>query len=84
MKRIDVAFVQETHSDGNNEIDWRKEWEGLSVLSHKSAKSGGMAVLFSKSFTPLHYEAVDIVKGRCLKVVANFEDISIVFLLFSS
>ena len=43
VKRIDVAFVQETHSDGNNEIDWREEWDGVKgnnrsvyVLSRKN------------------------------------------------
>ena len=39
-----------------------------------------MAVLFSKYFMPLHYDAVEIVKGLCLKIVVNFEGVSIVFL----
>ena len=63
LRRIDVCFVQETHSDGDNKIDWTREWEGLSVLSHKSSVSGGVAVLFSKTSMPLHYDIDEIVKG---------------------
>lgn len=80
LRRIDVCFVQETHSTGDNEIDWKKEWEGFSVLSHKSSVSGGVAVLFSKTSVPLHQEVVEVVKGRCLKVVAKFDGVTVVFL----
>lgn len=31
QKNIDVTFIQETHSDRLNEIDWQKEWERDSV-----------------------------------------------------
>ena len=80
LKRIDVLFAQETHSDGKNEIDWKREWDGLSVLSHKSSSSGGVAILFSKHFMPLHFEVEEIVRGQCLKVVAKFEDTTMSFL----
>ena len=79
LKRIDVLFAQETHCDEKNEIDWKREWEGLSVLSHKSSTSGGVAILFSKHFIPLHFEVEEIVKGQCLKVVAKFEATTMFF-----
>ena len=28
IKKVDVMFVQETHSDILNESDWKKEWGG--------------------------------------------------------
>ncbi|KAL7826843.1 hypothetical protein AOLI_G00320520 [Acnodon oligacanthus] len=31
QKRADVFFLQETHSDGDNAVDWAKEWEGLVI-----------------------------------------------------
>ncbi len=56
QKQIDIVLLQETHSDSKNEIDWRREWDGQIVLSHKSSISGGVAVLFSKHFLPLSCE----------------------------
>lgn len=45
------SFLQETHSDEKIVTDWAKEWNGLSFLSHKTSCSGGVAMLFAKSFT---------------------------------
>ena len=49
-KRFDVMMVQEAHSDTLNETDWRREWEGVVVLINLNRTSGGVALLFSKSF----------------------------------
>ncbi len=49
QKRIDVAMLQETHSDLRNAADWAAEWDGVSVLSHNTSLSGGVAILFAKS-----------------------------------
>ena len=38
IKKVDVLFLQETHSDGGNEADWRKEWEGEAILSHGTSE----------------------------------------------
>lgn len=54
-KEIDVLFVQETHSDVSNSVEWVKEFDGLAILSHYTSLSGGVAVLFSKNFTPYSY-----------------------------
>lgn len=53
LKNIDVMFLQETHSDVCNEVDWKREWGGEFVLSHGSSNSGGVAILFSKCCTPV-------------------------------
>lgn len=50
QKSVDVMFIQETHSDQRNEVDWKREWEGQLFLSHKSSVSGGVAILFSSIF----------------------------------
>lgn len=73
QKRLDVIFLQETHSDADNAVDWTKEWEGFSVLSHNTSLSGGVAVLFSKNFAPISYDVDEVIKGRLLKVRAVFE-----------
>ncbi|TWW74491.1 hypothetical protein D4764_14G0004940 [Takifugu flavidus] len=49
-------FLQETHSDRNNEADWEKEWEGQALLSHNTSLSGGVGLLFSWGFTPSSLE----------------------------
>ncbi|TWW80183.1 hypothetical protein D4764_10G0012130 [Takifugu flavidus] len=55
-KRIDVLFLQETHSDCGIEADWEKEWEGQVLLSHNTTLSGGVGLLFSRGFTPSSLE----------------------------
>ncbi len=80
QKSVDVMFIQETHSDQRNEVDWKREWEGQLFLSHKSSVSGGVAILFSKNMTPVSFESVEIEKGRFLKVIVKFEKIVMVFL----
>ncbi|XP_037391477.1 uncharacterized protein LOC119262600 [Pygocentrus nattereri] len=39
VKQVDLALVQEAHSDRVNEVDWQKEQEGRLVLSHGSPSS---------------------------------------------
>ncbi|TWW62349.1 hypothetical protein D4764_04G0009960 [Takifugu flavidus] len=55
-KRIDVLFLQKTHSDCGIEADWEKEWEGQVLLSHNTTLSGGVGLLFSRGFTPSSLE----------------------------
>ncbi len=74
QKKIDVTLIQETHSDVNNVNDWIKEWEGLSFFSHNTTLSGGVAILFAKTFNPISYQVEEFVKGRLLKVKAQVEN----------
>lgn len=80
QKKTDVLFLQETHSDSKNAAEWEREWDGISILSHHTAISGGVAVLFSKNFKPNSYEVEEIIKGRLLKVRAVFENHVFVFI----
>nr|BAC82605.1 pol-like protein [Tetraodon nigroviridis] len=79
-KRVEVLFLQETYSDEHNQADWAKEWEGQVVLSHLSTASGGVGLLFLRSFTPTSVEVEHVVKGRCLLVTACFNERTVVFI----
>ncbi|KAI3355002.1 hypothetical protein L3Q82_004803 [Scortum barcoo] len=57
LKKLNVLFVQETHSDSNNERDWRREWPGQVFLSHKQSSSAGVGILFSRAFSPQSLES---------------------------
>lgn len=78
---VDVMFIQETHSDQRNEVDWKREWGGQLFLSHKSSVSGGVAILSSKNMTPISYEFAEIEKGCFLKVIVKFEFFFFIFML---
>lgn len=43
QKKVQVLFLQETHSDVLNEVDWGLWWKGASVLSHGTNVSAGVA-----------------------------------------
>lgn len=47
QKKLDVVFLQETHTDHENEIEWGLSWKGKYFLSHGTRSSAGVAVLFS-------------------------------------
>ena len=68
QKKIDVVLLQETHSDLRNAADWAREFDGIPVLSHNTSISGGVAILFTKNFSPISYDVDEIVKVRLLKV----------------
>jgi exonuclease III len=80
QRKIDVVMMQETHSDVKNAPDWAVEWDGISVLSHNTSLSGGVAILFAKSFSPHSYQVEEIIKGRLLKVRATFDKFTFVFI----
>lgn len=78
-KRLNVIFLQETHSTQDNEAVWRKEWDGEIFLSHKSSNSVGVGILFSRDFTPISCDIDEIIEGRLLKIQAVFENVKITF-----
>ncbi len=41
---------------------------------------GGVAILFSKNCIPCSYQVEEVIKGRLLKVVAQFENCSFIFI----
>lgn len=80
QKKLDVILLQETHTDGVNAADGAVEWSGTAVLSHNTSLSGGVAVLFAKSFSPHSYQVEEMIKGRMLKVRVSIENVILVFI----
>ncbi len=79
-KKIDVIFIQETHSTADNESDWKRAFKGGVILSHKSSLSGGVGVLFAQSFLPFSFPVDEVIPGVLLRVKAIFENVKLVFL----
>lgn len=67
-KHMDIIFLQETHSDLGNEVEWKMWWEGKIFLSHGSNLSGGVAILFSKRLNMTNISSYEIDEGRILIV----------------
>lgn len=44
QKKRNVIFLQETHSDIANELEWGLWWKGQYILSHKTNVSAGLAI----------------------------------------
>lgn len=44
QKKLNVIFLQETHSDIANELEWGLWWKGQYILSHKTNVSAGLAI----------------------------------------
>lgn len=78
-KKIDVLFLQETHSDFRNDTEWKREWGGEVVLSHHTSVSGGVGFLFSKTFKPNSLEVQHFIDGRLLLTRAQFDHFEAVF-----
>lgn len=74
LKKIDIAFLQETHSDSVNETDWGLWWGGQYALSHGSNLSAGVAVLFRPSLNVSVLSTTEIVPGRILMVKVEIQE----------
>uniref|UniRef100_A0A669BQM4 Reverse transcriptase domain-containing protein n=1 Tax=Oreochromis niloticus TaxID=8128 RepID=A0A669BQM4_ORENI len=73
LKRLDIVFLQETHTDSLNEVDWDLWWGGRKFLSHGTNFSAGVAILFSPSLNVNIIFSMEMVKGRVLLVKAEIE-----------
>uniref|UniRef100_A0A4W6F6F5 Reverse transcriptase domain-containing protein n=1 Tax=Lates calcarifer TaxID=8187 RepID=A0A4W6F6F5_LATCA len=74
QKKIDVLFLQETHTVIQDETDWGLWWKGSHRLSHGTNFSAGVAVLFREAVTISILSCTEVVKGRLLVVRASIED----------
>lgn len=79
QKEIHVMFLQETHSDINNEVDWGLWSDGQFVLSHGTNLSAGVAILFLPGLNVNILSINELEKGRLLLIKAKIKDISFVF-----
>ncbi len=66
INRVDVVFLQETHSNDENLIEWNR-WRELNlVLSHGTNNSGEVVILFKKDLNVKIWYTEEIEKGRVL------------------
>ena len=80
QRRLDIVFLQETHSDKDNEIDLDLWWKGQYVLTHGTNFSAGVAILFSSGLDVNVISTTKIVTGRTLVVREEIQDISFCFI----
>lgn len=78
-KNINITFLQETHSDVIDEIEWKMWWEGNIFFSHGSNVSGGVAILFAKDLNMKVISLREIEKGRVLVVQVEIMGLIFVF-----
>lgn len=79
LKEISVMFLQETHSDVNNEVDWGLWSDGKFVLSHGTNLSAGVAILFSADLNVRILSINELENGRLLLIKAKIKERSFVF-----
>lgn len=60
-----LLFLQETHTDTDNEVEWGMRWTGNLIMSHGTRNRPGVAVLFSEHINNI-LEVKETVKGRLL------------------
>ena len=74
-RKIEIAFLQETHSTPEASKKWKKEWLGKSIWhSGTTLKASGVAILFKEN---LEIEIVQTQKdkdGQILNCIIKFED----------
>jgi hypothetical protein len=76
-----VLFLQETHRDVVNEVDWGLWWKGkASVLSHGTNFSAGVAVLFIPGLSVKICSSKEVCRGRLLVVKAEINNMGFVFI----
>ena len=46
-RKFDVVFIQETHSELEDESRWKENWNGEIIFSHGTRSSAGVAILTS-------------------------------------
>lgn len=63
-KKASIVFLQETHTDMSNQVQWLSEWKGKSFLSHGSNLSAGVAILISSDIQIQDSSAEEIIPGR--------------------
>ena len=71
QKKLDIIFLQETHSDINNEVDWGLWWTGHYTLSHGTNLSAGVATLISPGLDIKVTSTSEIMAGRAVAVKAE-------------
>ena len=74
-QKVDVIFLQETHSTKDNELFWKRKWGAPFFCSHGASNSCGVAILIRNNFDCIVEEIVTDVNDRyiMLKVLLKGE-----------
>ena len=76
-KKFDLIFLQETHSEMDDEVIWSNQWHGNSVFNHGNRQSRGVAILTSFK-SGLNVDNIEKDNdGRWLKGEINWNNINI-------
>lgn len=70
--KIDIAFLQETHSESSNYRFWRAEWGAELFLSHGTNASCGVAVAFRRNLPISVVRSFADESGRCLLLQISY------------
>ena len=73
-QNANIIFLQETHSTGNNEKQWKAEWGAPLELAHESSGSRGVAILFRKGFDCKIIKKVIDPNGRYISIEVQIND----------
>ena len=71
-QKCDVYFLQETHSEPNDENIWRSEWGGAIFFSHGSLHNRGVCILLNPSFNCTFENIHKDQLGRIILIDLNF------------
>ncbi len=79
LKELNVIFLQETHSNLDNEGDWGLWWKGEHFLSHGNNLSAGVAIFFAPSLNLNILWKNELEPGRLLIVRAEIHNMNFIF-----
>lgn len=68
IKKSSVVFLQEMHSDLENQVQLQSEWKGQAILSHGFNVSASVVILFGPEYKGLPVSFFELVQGRMLHV----------------
>ena len=74
-RKIEIAYLQETHSAPDASEKWKKEWLGKSIWhSGTTPKASGVAILFKENLQIQIIQTQKDKDGQILNCIIKFED----------
>ena len=74
-RKIEIAFLQETHSTSEVSKKWKKEWFGKSIwYSRTTPKASLVAILFKENLEIEIVQTQKDIDGQILNCIIKFED----------
>ena len=73
-QKADLIFLQETHSKKDSERQWKNEWGGDMIMSHRSSNLCRVAILFKQGFDCTFLSKFEDPLGRYLILKVEIKD----------